>query len=221
MITQRLLSILDHLVLATPDLQHSIEEIRALLGVSPAPGGKHPRWRTQNALLSLGPRLYLELMGPDESPPDPVHPRPFGIDVLRSHRLATWVLRSADLQRMCSDAQAAGIALGEIQAGSRRRPDGTLLEWRMTDLMADRCGGAVPYFIDWGTSSHPAARAPAGCTLEDLQVFHPEPGKVTALLKKLGINLNVEPGAMTLAAQIRTPKGVVWLRQVEDEGKRS
>jgi hypothetical protein len=211
-IAQDLLSVLDHLVLATPHLEHSIEEIGALLGVSPAPGGEHPRWRTRNALLALGPRLYLELMGPDESPPDPARPRPFGIDVLRSHRLVTWVLRSADLQRTCSDANAAGITLGEVQAGSRRRPDGTLLEWKMTDLMADRFGGAVPYFIHWGTSSHPAARAPAGCTLEDLQVFHPDAGKVAALLKELRIDLRVQTGAPALVARIRTPTGVVQLK---------
>ena len=42
---------------------------------------------------------------------------------------------------------------------TRARPDGVVLAWRYTDpgvVLEDRL---IPYFIDWGTSPHPAATA--------------------------------------------------------------
>lgn len=202
---------IDHLVYASPDLDESIRELRDLLGVTAAVGGQHPRWRTRNALLSLGPRVYLEIMAPDSSLPDPARPRPFGIDQLDRPRLATWVAHSADLQKIASIAENEGIDLGEIQAGSRVRPDGSLLRWSMTDLTTEREGGVIPYFIDWGDSIHPAETAPKGCTLEGVKIFHPDAKRITRILSKLGIELSVEPGPALLEAFLATPKGRIVL----------
>ena len=139
----------DHLVLAVPSLKDGIRNIAGLLGITPAVGGKHPQWRTQNAIVSLGPRVYLEVMGPDDQPADPTKPRPFGMDQLASPKLVTWAVRSDDLQQTVLTARSAGINLGEVLSGSRKRPDGVLLQWQMTDLTKDRENGVVPFFISW------------------------------------------------------------------------
>jgi hypothetical protein len=206
------MTVLDHLVVATPDLQKSIAELAELLGVVAAPGGKHPKWRTQNAVLSLGPRMYLEIMGPDGGGRPVEAPRPFGIDRLQSRRLASWVAHSSDLCSTVSIAKSEGIDLGQIQKGSRTKPDGALLEWEMTDLMMDREGGIVPYFIDWGKTAHPGISAPTGCRLESLKVFHPRAAWITAALQKLGIDLIVEEGPAGIDAQVAGPGGRVILR---------
>ena len=207
-----LLSMIDHLVVASSDLQKTISELASVLGVVAVPGGRHPKWRTQNALLSLGPRLYLEIMGPDDSVAEVENPRPFGIDQMASRRLVTWVARSSNLQRTVATAEAEGIDLGEIQHGSRQRPDGTLLEWRMTDLLMDREGGVVPYFIDWGKTAHPGASAPAGCLLEGLKVFHPRSAWITMVLGRLGLDIVAEEGPAAVEAHLVTPKGRIILR---------
>ena len=55
----------DHLVYATPDVEQSVAELEARLGVRASPGGQHLGLGTYNALLALGEACYLEIVGPD------------------------------------------------------------------------------------------------------------------------------------------------------------
>ena len=114
---------IDHLVYAVPDLAAGVDAMERLLGVRPAPGGQHPGWGTANALLALGPTMYLEVIGPD--PDQPPHPRPFGVDPLRPGRLAGWAVKTADLDARIRASAARGYHPGRVFPGSRRRPDGT------------------------------------------------------------------------------------------------
>jgi hypothetical protein len=204
------LSRIDHLVIAAPDLPAAIQSLGALLGVTPSMGGQHPAWGTRNALISLGPRVYLEIMGPDPALALPARKRPFAMDSLSAPRLVTWACRGEDLGAIAAIAFRLGVDLGDVQHGSRSRQDGTLLTWTLTDLLADREGGVVPFFIDWGGSPHPAESAPAGCALLELRAAHPEPGRITRAFDGLGIDLPVAFGAEpSLAARIKTPLGEV------------
>jgi Glyoxalase-like domain len=202
--------LLDHLVYATPDIAATMKEIGSRFGVNPAVGGKHAAWGTMNALLSLGPKMYLEIMGPDPEEPHPQDRRPFSIDALTHPRLVTWAARSGDLQVIKGAALAEGVDLGEIQERSRQRPDGFLLKWLMTDLTKARENGIVPFFINWGDSPHPEEGAPKGCVLKRLGAVHPEAERLTRVLKRMGLELVVEQGPTArLMATIETPRGTV------------
>ena len=203
----------DHLVYATPDVAMSSDHLEALLGVRAAAGGKHPMWGTHNALLALGEHAYLEICGPDPQAPPPVGTRPFGIREGMQPRLASWVARAPSLEQARAAAQRAGVDLGEILSGSRRRPDGSSLSWRMTDPRTPREGGIVPCVIDWRDSPHPARSSPPGCTLLGLRAEHPEPGRAQVALAALGLGLPLAAArAPALIATLRTPGGEVELR---------
>ena len=206
-----LLSILDHLVYATPDLDATIARVEQLFGVRAAIGGQHPGWGTKNALLSLGPKAYLEIMGPDPSQPEPKQPRPFGMDTMLKPRLVTWVARTDDLQSVIDKAKRQKLDLGELQEKSRKKPDGSVLKWTMTDLRKNRRDGIIPYFINWGDAAHPAENAPKGCRLIKLEVFHPDTNRVNELLRNLGIDLQAGLGSVALKATIESPKGQIVL----------
>ena len=207
---------IDHLVYVTPDVDATVRELTTVLGVEAAAGGKHAAWGTRNALLSLGPRSYLEIMGPEPALSRPGLVHPFGIDTLRAGCLATWVAHADDLEAIVAAGRRAGVDLGGILSGSRARPDGSLLSWSMTDLTAYREGGVVPYFINWGQSPHPAASAPAGCVLLELTAVHPDPGRVRSVLGALGVELPVIQGpAFRLEALVQTKWGVVKLGSSE------
>ena len=152
----KLLARVDHLVYATPDLNRGVEEIEKILGVRATPGGQHPGRGTRNALITLGPAIYLEIIAPDPEQPPPKTSRPFGIDGLKASRLVAWAAKGSDLERLRDEAARKGARLGEVMSGSRRRTDGVLLSWRYTDPQTVLADGLVPFFIDWGQSPHPA-----------------------------------------------------------------
>ena len=206
---------IDHLVYAVPDLAGGIDAMERALGVRPAPGGQHPGWGTANALLALGPGVYLEIIGPDPDQPTPLRPRPFGIDRLTRERLAGWAVKASDLDARIRASATRGYHPGRVLPGSRRRTDGTLLSWRLAlpeDLQLP-FDGLIPFLIDWQTSAgHPAAAAPRGCTLAELRAEHPEPEQPEALLDALRIDLAIARGpAARLIAVIESPAGRVEL----------
>jgi hypothetical protein len=208
-----LLSRIDHLVYATPDLDRSVEEIERLLGVRATPGGQHPGRGTRNALVALGPTSYLEIIAVDPDQPRPKDPRAFGIDELKVSRLVAWSIKGENLEQLRKEAISKGVLLGEVKTGRRRRTDGVELAWQVTDYSVTVADGIVPFFIDWGSSPHPADSAVQGASLIDLSAEHPDPGNVRQLLTRLAVDLKVARGSSpTLIATIDCPRGRVELR---------
>jgi hypothetical protein len=210
---QSLLARVDHLVYATPDLPRGIDEIEQLLGVRASAGGQHRNWGTHNALLALGPRAYLEIIAPDPTQPPPARPRPFGLDTLRRSRLVAWAANGSDLDSLHARAAQNGVQLGNVLIGSRERPDGKVLSWKLTDLYRVVADGIVPFFIDWGASVHPAGGAAKGARLLALRAETPDAAQVVEQLTIVSVNLPVESGAApALVATIDCPRGKVELR---------
>ena len=204
---------IDHLVYATPDLQRGIDAVEKQLGITATPGGQHPGLGTRNALVALGPASYLEIIGPDPDQPKPAGPRRFGIDDLKTPRIVRWVVKSSELAAMKAKADNAGVTLGAIAAGSRKRPDGVVLSWRYTDPAVTVADGLVPFFIDWGTSPHPALTAAKGATLVQLRAQHPDASRVQKMIDQLGLDLRVsQASAPAIIATIDSPRGRVELR---------
>jgi hypothetical protein len=204
---------IDHLVYATPDLQRGVDAIEKQLGVKATPGGQHPGLGTRNALVALGPTSYLEIIGPDPEQPRPSGPRRFGIDDLTAPRIVRWVVKSSQLATVKAKADTAGITLGALASGSRKRPDGVVLSWRYTDPARVVADGLVPFFIDWGTSPHPALTATKGATLVQLRAEHPDAPRVQKMLDQLGLELRVsQASAPAIIATIDSPRGRVELR---------
>ena len=178
---------IDHLVLAGPDLDHLVAWFAEVSGIIPTAGGAHVGIGTRNALVGLGGSTYLELIGPDPAQPEPVASRPFGIDELERPRLVTWCLRpTVPLEEAVEITRRHGWDPGSVAAMSRRRPDGALLHWRLTLRPMGPDVAAVPFFIDWLDSEHPAAALPASADLTSLTVTHPDRDRLTSLLAELG-----------------------------------
>jgi hypothetical protein len=174
-------------------------------------GGEHPGRGTRNALVSLGPGLYIEILAPQASAPDSgaaaelralTDLTPFG-----------WAVFVRDVEAARRRLGAAGLSLSAIKPGSRARPDGSLLEWKTFDIEKPPLAG-VPFFIRWGDgSTHPSKDSPAGCRLEGLRIFSPDADDLRRALASLPLDVAVEAGGRaTMDVTLRCPKGTVQFR---------
>ncbi|MGW4562978.1 VOC family protein [Streptomyces sp. NPDC004561] len=200
---------LDHLVLATPDLDATVAEFARRTGVTPAPGGVHIGRGTRNHLVGLGGRSYLEIIGPDPEQSAPDGPRPFGVDGLTAPRALAWAISPPDLDAAITAARARGYDPGPVHPMSRRTPDGTVLRWRLTDSDRAHPSGLVPFLIDWGDSRHPAASGLPVTPLLAVSATVPHPEEVRGPLAALGTALPLASGPAALTFTVDTPKGPV------------
>jgi hypothetical protein len=204
---------LDHLIVAGPDLAEATDYVESLLGVRATPGGRHLGVGTRNVLVGLGPDAYIEIIGPDPDQPAPPRPRWFGIDALTGPRLVGWAARAGDLARAVATARAAGLDLGAVASGGRVRPDGSELTWMATDPRSERCGGVLPFLMDWGRSVHPSSALVSGCGLAGLRGIHPQVDAVRAVADALGLPIELSSGPEPrLEADILAASGTVILR---------
>lgn len=205
--------VIDHLVLATPDVNATSEQIRSQWGVAVVAGGAHTGRGTRNELTGLGGSTYLEIVGPDADQPDPPAPRPFGVDQLTQPGFVAWCARpSLPLVDVLGRLAAHGIDLGPATEMSRMRPDCVQLNWQLTfPLLGEPYHGALPFLIDWLDSPHPSASLPHDAQLHSLHIVHPQPDLIRTLLAEIGSDrtIEVDKGLAALWAEVRTPRGVL------------
>jgi len=179
--------VIDHIVYAAPNLERAIDDFATQYGIAPVSGGRHPGFGTRNALVGLGETMYLELVGIDAEQKISAAEQLFSIDESTPPRYVTWCARaSRPLAQTVATARAAGLDLGEIISMSRARPDGGTIAWTMTSPFADRGGGVLPFYIDWGPAAHPASALPTAISLVSLTAIHPDADRIRAILDALG-----------------------------------
>lgn len=179
----------DHLVWYNSDLAEGRRYFASQLDAEPLYGGEHPGEGTANAVVSLGPATYLEILGRD------VKQGGRGLDpevaFLRGNGLYHWAVGSADLVRVARRAAAAGLEGGALVPGGRVKPDGKRLDWLCWGLHGHGFGSLVPFFIDWQGSEHPALSAPRAGHIADLQVLTPEAEQLRAIFDVLELDVPV------------------------------
>jgi hypothetical protein len=165
---------LDHILLGCNDLQRGIDLVEGHTGVRAAFGGVHPGRGTQNALLSLGVRRYLEIIAPDPQQ-NASGELASMLKKLTEPRLVGWAAHPGDIEVLAADLAKAGIIAEGPTPGSRKRPDGAVLHWKTLNLKDD-ANGLLPFFIEWSAdSSHPSTDAPSGCQLLRFELLTPDP----------------------------------------------
>lgn len=167
----------DHLVVAVEDLDAAATRWRAA-GLPAEHGGAHPVG-TENVLVR-GPRpAYVELIaaGRDESNP--------WLDRVRAARgPISWAVAVDDMEAARTALRDAGFDPAPAVTGSRRTPDGDLVEWVVCDVDAGPYDDALPFLIEWTT---PMPSGPGdGAVVESVGLTPRDPDRVADLLVALG-----------------------------------
>lgn len=182
---------LDHIVVATPNLEALVAEFEKATGVAPVRGGSHEKLGTTNYLVSFGGDHYLELLGIDHNLAEPDAPRPFNIDDLSETVVSTWVIHPEDADATVENGRAAGVDVGDLAPASRRKPDGELLSWRLTPPLHGGRNGAIPFLIDWQGSTSPAHSTDARAVLESFVIHTDDPDSLGVSLDALGTRVDM------------------------------
>ena len=167
----------DHLVVAVADLDEAAARWRAA-GIPAERGGAHPVG-TVNALVRGPGPAYVELIaaGSEESNP--------WLDRVRPARgPISWAIAVDDIEAAREALAAAGFDPAPAVPGSRRTPDGDLVEWRLSDIGDGPYDGSLPFLIQW---TAPMGPGPAdGPVVEQVTLTPSDPERVADLLLTLG-----------------------------------
>jgi hypothetical protein len=171
-------------------------------------GGVHPGRGTRNALLSLGEKHYLEIIALD--PLQSGAPDHYGLAKLTEPRLVGWAAHPGDLNQFATRLRDANIAFDGPNPGSRRRPDGRLLQWKTLNLKDDH-GGLLPFFIEWSADTvHPSADAPTGCKIVRFELAAPNDAELSHVCTQLDLDVPLEQAEKPqLRACILSPASAV------------
>lgn len=199
-------AVLDHILLGCSDLDAGIAFVEKQTGVRAAFGGVHPGRGTRNALLSLGEKHYLEIIALD--PAQTGAPDHYGLQKLTEPRLVNWAAHPGDLAQFATRLRSAKLAFDGPTPGSRKRPDGRLLQWKTLNLLDDH-HGILPFFIEWSAGTvHPSADAPSGCHIVSFSLSAPNDHELQRLCTVLDLDVPVSHSDLPhLAARISGPDG--------------
>lgn len=140
----------DHFIVLVNDLGAAIETYRRL-GFDARAGGEHPAFGSHNALVALADGAYLELVAFKDAA---LAAKTFwgaGVAKLRAGEgFGGYVLASNDLGGDAAQLKSRTLNVGEPSAGSRVRPDGQRVAWRIA-LFDNSPVGVLPFLIQDNT----------------------------------------------------------------------
>jgi Glyoxalase-like domain len=130
---------IDHVTVAGAKLESMRQAFTAATGLATEYGGRHANHATEMALTSFPDGSYLELMGIQAQADQAA---------VSAHEWHRFLENSTGPCAFAIRAGApAGIARGAPQRNGRTRPDGTRLEWEITDIGPGIRGTFFPFLI--------------------------------------------------------------------------
>lgn len=201
---------LDHFMWAASDLDAGVAAFERLSGVRAGIGGVHPGRGTRNALASLGPEVYLEIIAPDPAQKLEGTPGALLRDIAVP-RINALVAASRDLESVQKAYASGGIA-SDILDGGRNTPSGSFIRWRILIPRPNELGAFTPLFIDWLDSVHPGKTSTPGCILTGFTAGHPDTDKLGGLWRALGLDIALmRTDRPCFLADLRSPTGPLRL----------
>ena len=186
---------LDHVLIAVADLDAAARQVEARFGLASVEGGRHQGLGTANRIVPLG-ETYLELVAVVDDAE--AEASGFGSWVAGGDlpRLLGWCVRTDDLDEV---ADRLGLTIAD---GSRARPDGTVLNWRMAGLELSAEEPSLPFFIEWGADTpYPGEALAQSATIDELRL-QGDPRRVARWVGDADVPISVREGRSELQSVV-------------------
>jgi Glyoxalase-like domain len=202
-------NVLDHIVLAAPDLEKAMEQFHEMTGIMPTHVGPLQGLGAKTAHVGLDNNRYIEILAPDSEDPGPLGDE---LKALKDNTLTPYhyAIRSSEVSRLIEGYVYDVLGwdpdhIAMVQA----LPDDTVRQWDLLTMYGHDVGGVAPYYVRWvDPTHHPTAKIPLNATLLSCRVVAPEDHDVHKLITGVG-GIDIETGDPTLECTIETPKGNV------------
>ena len=213
----------DHVQVAVADLEEAAARFTREHGLVALPGGRHPGRGTGNLIVPLGDS-YLELIAVVDRHEAAAFPSSQRVAraVESGRTFAVWAARTTDLEATRRSLLERGLELPDPAPGSRRRPDGVQLAWRVQELVSGGQFSALPFLIEWqvpvelfpGSAS---ARHPSGARgVVSLRLADPDPKTAEERLRLIladDLEYSIEEGLPGMVEMtLDTPSGPITLK---------
>lgn len=145
---------LDHVsyVASHDQISNVVNRIGSQIGTAFVDGGIHPKFGTRNFTAPLINNQYIEVVCPMDHPA--TDSTPFGRAVKKKADEGggwmTWVLAVDDI------SETEKLFKRNAVDGVRKKPDGTLLNWKQIGVLEVLDDSKMPFFIQWVSSNHPS-----------------------------------------------------------------
>jgi hypothetical protein len=143
---------LDHLIIAVKDPEKAANEFSKKYDVKVVEGGKHGNWGTYNYLAYFENDCYIEWIGIfDEklaaASDNPLIAQTYGTLSKGEGGFIQFAFRTDIMDSLLEHFKMAEVDYKGPFAGSRQKPDGSKLEWRMLFPQSEI---ALPFILEWG-----------------------------------------------------------------------
>jgi Glyoxalase-like domain len=186
---------LDHVLIAVDDLEAAAKEVEKRYGLASVEGGRHQGFGTANRIVPLG-EAYLELVAVVDRAEAAASWFGSWVGGGERPRLLGWCVRTDELDTV---AERLGLTIAD---GSRARPDGTVVRWRMAGLERSAEEPSLPFFIEWGAGTpYPGGALAQSATIDELQA-RGDQDRIAQWIGGANIPLSVSEGDPALLAVI-------------------
>ena len=203
---------IDHIVYVCQDLGYTRAKFQDLLGINIYTGGRHLKKGTHNALFRIGPRQYFELLAPDPERNKDIDLNWLGTDQLENERISRWCIQPDNFQKGISFMNDISKYHYEGIAGSRKKPNGDMLTWKLGLCNSITETDVFPFLIDWENSAHPSLDMKDECSISKVTLHHACPKKVERICSEFGISSEViSSETPKIEIELLTPRGKITL----------
>jgi len=201
-------NVLDHVVLAAPELEPAMIEFQEKTGIEPRISGAIKGLGIKTARVSFEGDSFLEIIAPDPEKGGPIGTllRASGLTGLKPFH---WAIRNSKTGDLTGDFKKLGYTPDCISMFGARE-DGTPRKWEMLYLYGHSLKGLCPFFINWDNSDHPCESMPIVGDLMHVKVTAPADDKIHKLIAETGSSgFELEEGAANFEIKFDSPEGEV------------
>ncbi|WP_164214607.1 VOC family protein [Virgibacillus sp. YIM 98842] len=148
---------LDHLIITAKDPEKAAKDFGEKHDVTVLEGGKHDNWGTYNYLAYFANDSYIEWIGIfdedlAEASDNPLIMQTYDALSKGHEAFIQFAVRTEKMDDFIEHFQQTDVNYKGPFAGSRQRPDGSRLEWRM--LFPEAARTTLPFILEWGKTKN-------------------------------------------------------------------